>query len=427
MLPITRSFRDSLYGTVRLNALEVALVDLPVFQRLREIKQLNLAYVAYDGATHTRFEHVIGVNHNAKSAIERLAARDRRFHEMVAPRDCLIFTTAALLHDLSHSGIGSHLVEELELEHGDHERAAGGLILGGPVAEVLEAYGLDEAARRRIVGLICGEQWDHPLQPLLSSSFDLDKLDYMPRDAIRCGVPYGQVDRDRLLDALVLVTHPETGAPTVALDESGLLALEHLWHGRRLMYESVYYHRAVRSASAMRQRLLVEAIKAAVLTVDECHVWTDADVRIQLTERLEARGTPMMLALHRALMERSLYKEVWTDRGPWLRQLKPAALWAVAERICEQLAVEPGAVLVDLPYKPGLMRTSGLCRLREAPHGDRILPLGDLGARFPMGQISETLETSILSLRVFAHPHLPWTAVRAVAQAAIEELLVSES
>ena len=376
-------------------------MDTPVFQRLRAIKQLNFVYLAYDGATHSRFEHAIGVNHTGKEAVARLRGRDPRMAS-VSELDEVVFLTACLLHDLSHSGIGSHLLEELEMDGVDHEEAVEQMITSGAIREVLESHGLGPVEQDRIARLIRKAHWDHPLQSLLSSSFDIDKLDYMQRDSERCGVPYGLVDRDRILDSLVLVDDPCTGLLTVGLEESGLLSLEHLLHGRRLLYSAVYYNKAVRSASAMRQRLVVEALHAGLLSRKDLAEWTDEDVQIRLGERINGQGNELCATLHQGLTTRSLYREVAAWRGPALRNLKPSSLWALADQVCYDLAYEPGAILIDLPHKPGLMRAEGLCQLRDGS----VTEFQALGARFPLAQMQGALEEAVFTLRVFVQPKL---------------------
>src|SRR5437868_8276777 len=107
-----------------------------------------------------------------------------------------------------------------------HEDVARPLICDGEVADVLRRE-LGPGAPERVVALICGDS-PSPLQGLISGSIDLDKLDYLRRDAFMCGVSYGEIDVDRLINSLTLVADPETGKPTTGMVEKGLSALESL-------------------------------------------------------------------------------------------------------------------------------------------------------------------------------------------------------
>jgi HD superfamily phosphohydrolase len=104
------------------------------------------------------------------------------------------------------------------------------------------------------------------LQGLVSGSLDLDKIEYLKRDALMCGVPYGEIDVDRLLNSLVLRRRAATGRRVVGVLEKGLSALESLLFAKYQMYRNVYWHHAVRSATAMYKRLVDEALTAGDVT-----------------------------------------------------------------------------------------------------------------------------------------------------------------
>src|SRR5919112_1480903 len=204
--------RDPLWNNVRVDALALRLVDTPAFQRLRYVRQLGLAYLVYPGATHTRFEHALGAYHLARTT---LALLDERGELRGVPADeCAVVRAAALLHDVGHYPF-SHALEEIGAMH--HEEVARPLISDGEVADVLHRE-LGPTAPGRILALIRGES-QSPLQGLISGSIDLDKLDYLRRDAFMCGVSYGEIDVDRLINALIIVRDPETGEPRVGMIE----------------------------------------------------------------------------------------------------------------------------------------------------------------------------------------------------------------
>jgi HD superfamily phosphohydrolase len=241
--------RDPLWNNVRVDDVTLALVDTPVFQRLRYVRQLGLAYLVYPGATHTRFEHALGAYHLRRTTLAMLGEQGALAR--VAADECAVVRAAALLHDVGHYPF-SHALEEIGVEH--HERVARPLLTEGAVAELLRAR-VAEDAPERVWALVCG-QGDSPLRGLISGSLDLDKIEYLKRDALMCGVPYGEIDVDRLLNALVVVDDPDTGRPAVGVREKGLSALESLLFAKYQMYRNVYWHHAVRSATAMYKRLV---------------------------------------------------------------------------------------------------------------------------------------------------------------------------
>src|SRR5919112_3980449 len=124
--------RDPLWNNVRVDALALRLVDTPVFQRLRYVRQLGLALLVYPGAPHTRFEHALGAYHLARRALEIIADRDALAD--VDPRETAIVRVAALLHDIGHYPF-SHALEEIGAPH--HEEVARPMILDGMLGEML--------------------------------------------------------------------------------------------------------------------------------------------------------------------------------------------------------------------------------------------------------------------------------------------------
>ncbi len=236
--------RDPLWNNIRLDALALALLDTPVVQRLRYVRQLGLAYLVYPGASHSRFEHALGAYHLAGVALRLLDERGQLTR--LRSDSVAIVRAAALLHDIGHYPF-SHALEEIGVTH--HEVVARPLLLEGPVADVLTNL-LGRDAPDEVFALVTGTS-DHPLQGLISGSIDLDKVEYLKRDAHMCGVPYGEIDVDRLLNSLVLVEHPDVGRRQVGIEEKGLSALESLLFAKYQMYRNVYWHHAVRSATAM--------------------------------------------------------------------------------------------------------------------------------------------------------------------------------
>jgi uncharacterized protein len=359
--------RDPLWNNIRLDPLALELVDTAAFQRLRYVRQLGLAYLVYPGASHTRFEHALGAYHLAGRALAMFEERDgaRGPWREAAP----LVRCAALLHDIGHYPY-SHALEEIGAMH--HEEVARPLITTGAVAEVLRT-GLGADAPERIMALIRGTS-DSPLQGLISGSLDLDKIEYLKRDAFMCGVNYGDIDVDRLVDSLVVVDDTERGTRTVGISEKGLSALESLLFAKYQMYRNVYWHHAVRSATAMYKRLVDGALRAGSLSAETLAGFTDEGLLHELGRRAP---TPLLSALR----ERRLYKrafecpaaELPADAGEWIADDR-ALVVAVEDQLARELGLAPGEVLLDYPVKtqmlgldiPVLRRDGGVRRLTAA-------------------------------------------------------------
>jgi uncharacterized protein len=174
------TLRDPLWNNIRVDELTLTLIDTEVFQRLRYVRQLGLAYLVYPGATHTRFEHAVGAYHLARNTLALLSESG---NEIDSEEECVV-RAAALLHDVGHYPF-SHALEEIGQLH--HEDVARPLITTGAVAAILESA-IGKSAPLRVFELIRGTS-KSSLQGLISGSLDLDKIEYLKRDAFLCGVP----------------------------------------------------------------------------------------------------------------------------------------------------------------------------------------------------------------------------------------------
>lgn len=237
--------------TVPLSPRVKALVDSAAFHRLTGISQLGLVALVYPGARHSRFEHSLGVYRLALEFLSRLQ-HDDRFRSTVEADDAAAFLAAALLHDVGHWAF-CHPLEDMQLpELPKHESLLPGLVADGEIADVLcTGWGLDPT---RVAGLVTGSADDpaaRVLQSLLSGPIDVDKMDYLARDSLHAGVPYGNhFDQERLVSSLCI---DETGT-SLAITEKGCTAAELLVVARSVMFSEVYWHHAVRAATAMLQR-----------------------------------------------------------------------------------------------------------------------------------------------------------------------------
>jgi uncharacterized protein len=336
--------RDPLWNNIRLEAETLAVVDTPAVQRLRYVRQLGHAFLVYPGATHTRFEHALGAYHLARRALAQLEETAGR--PAVEPAGLQRLKLAALLHDIGHYPF-SHALEEAGLPR--HEALAARHLGSGDLALQLDRLG---TPAETLLPLIQGTS-DGPLAGLVSGSLDVDKLDYLSRDAWMCGVPYGVIDVDRLLTSLTYVPGP-TG-PVLALHDKGLSALESLLFAKYQMYRNVYWHHAVRSATAMFKRLVLVALAARRLRLEDVALATD-DGLIHELQHEDVTG------LAQALRERRLAKraldiaatELPPDTAAWPGD-DPKLRIRVEDRVAQEVGLEAGELFLDFPAKPDML------------------------------------------------------------------------
>ena len=381
--------RDPLWNNIRVEPLALRLVDTPEFQRLRYVRQLGLAFLVYPGASHSRFEHALGAYHLARRALDLLAERGDL---AIGDPACGDLRAAALLHDIGHYPF-SHALEEIGALH--HEQVARPLITGGRIGTILrDALGGD--APDRIMALIQGRSAS-PLQGLISGSIDLDKIEYLRRDAHMCGVPYGDIDADRLVNSLALV-RPERGL-TIGIQEKGLSALESLLFAKYQMYRNVYWHHAVRSATAMYKRLVSDALDAGSLSADRLASFTDEGLLLGL----EASAHPLLSALRaRRLFKRRLEipaADIEGSGGEWI-----ADDWRrvveTENRLARELGLRDGELLLDYPAKTEMLGLN-LPVLRRGGTVEQLTQAG-FGGTMNLPRLSEDLYRSARWLRVFS-------------------------
>ena len=396
------TLRDPLWNNIRVDGPYLALLDAPAFQRLRYVRQLGLAHLVYPGATHSRFEHALGAYHLAQQTVRVLLEAGAGDH--LSAEEPQIVVAAALLHDIGHYPF-SHALEEIGVPH--HETVAGPLLREGAIGEVLRREFAPDAPER-VLALVRGESTS-PLQGLISGSIDLDKIDYLKRDAMMCGVAYGEIDVDRLRHALVLVTDPATGRHSIGLREKGLSALESLLFAKYQMYRNVYWHHAVRSATAMYKRLVEDALSDGVLDTTALAGFTDEGI----LHALERDGERPLLD---AIRTRRLYKraleipahDLHAHAGQahvgqaldleWLADDRQRTRKA-EDALAKNAGLKPGELLLDFPRKermlgldlPLLARDGSVRRLTdEGIAGTLNLPI-----------LGEQLYQSARALRVF--------------------------
>ena len=291
------------------------LVDTSGFRRLSRMSQLGLVSYVYPGATHTRFEHSLGVFRNAIEYVNRLAS-DPTFCELMTDRHVRLLLVSALLHDIGHWPF-CHAIEDMRLDGlPRHESLANRLILSGEIADLLvHDWQLDPAEVAKVLtGTIDKSAVGIPssrddramaiLVSILSGPIDIDKIDYLERDSLHAGVPYGRnFDRHRLISSLCI----DPKQYRLAITDKGRTAAEMMVFARYIMFSEVYWHPAVRSATAMLQHAIY-ALRQNGVTSDAWLDMTESQVmesvRSQCSGRSFAPCADGLFGPHRRLYKR---------------------------------------------------------------------------------------------------------------------------
>jgi HD superfamily phosphohydrolase len=383
--------RDPLWDYIRLDRPALLALDTPSVQRLRYIRQVGHAFLVYPGATHTRFEHALGAYHLTRRALAVLEERGEL--DLVPETDCLAVRMAALLHDIGHYPF-SHALEEAGFP--SHESLGVARLRQGELAQRLRDIGGTDFAVE-VGALITGDS-SSPLQGLISGSLDLDKIDYLSRDARMCGVPYGNVDVDRLLSSLTLV-ETESGGLEVGVQEKGVSALESLLFAKYQMYRNVYWHHAVRSATCMFKRAVHDAVARGSLTAELIAEATDDG----LMELLIARDRSALAGCIRArrLHKRALdlpASDVPGDVRSWVVD-DPGLLARVEDAVAGELGLEQGGLLIDYPVRSSMLSVDLPLRTRGGA-SERLTDAGRAG-QLGLPRVADELYRSARRLRVF--------------------------
>src|SRR4051812_47732642 len=272
--------RDPIHGAIEITAEERALVDSPQYQRLRNVKQLGFADLAFPGATHTRYSHGLGAMAVATRVFDVIAPQlDLELDDRERFRQTL--RLAVLFHDLGHAPL-SHAtesimppVERLKVPEwaypsppkdrkADHEDYTLKLILdSGLAAEISRRMpGIEPA---HVAALICGRAPPGPypfrsrgrdllpiLRQVVSGELDADRMDYLERDSFFTGVNYGKFDRDWIIQNLGAVERDQR--VHLALQQRAVFAFEDFLLSRHHMFLSVYFHYASVGYEVLLQR-----------------------------------------------------------------------------------------------------------------------------------------------------------------------------
>src|ERR1700722_182233 len=260
--------RDPVHGLVAFESAEESIVerlmDTPEVQRLRRVRQLGVTSLAFPGAEHSRFAHAIGAAFVMKLLLVRLRAIDDvlPLHQRVTEERGREALAAALLHDLGHGPL-SHLFEDAIPGTPAHETWTERIVLDPSTGVNRVLSEVDPSLPARVAELVHGRHELAYLAKAVSGEFDVDRCDYLLRDAHATGVRYGVYDLDWLLRSLRFAADVDPSrAPQLAIDGAkGLPAIEAFITARLFMFQQVYLHKATRAAEWMIRRILGRAVE----------------------------------------------------------------------------------------------------------------------------------------------------------------------
>jgi HD superfamily phosphohydrolase len=381
------AIKDSVHDHIEVGGVAEALIDTPAVQRLRRVTQLGTVKFVYPSANHTRFEHSLGVYHLATRALDHLgvegAAADR-------------VRAAALLHDVGH-GPFSHNVEGVVHRHtGKYHDDVDDLVTNGEVGRVLAEHDVDPGA---VAGLVRGEG---RYGQLVSGELDVDRMDYLVRDAHHTGVPYGTIDHERLVRELAFVDDE------LVLREGNVQTAESLLLARALMNPTVYQHPVARIAKAMLRRAAERLLDAPDVSAEDLRRMDDHDLVSALRTSSKTSGYAERLDTRR-LFKRAVWAE-YGDVPASLLDASHAELREHEHEIADRADVDPDSVVIDVPSRPSMTESTS----RVVVNGD----IRELGKASPLVSALRTAQKQQWRFGVYC----PRAETERVGRAAVETL-----
>ena len=249
-----RIYRDSVHNIINIDSgttegrLLVALIDTPEFQRLRRVRQLGLAYFAYQSAEHSRFTHSLGAGHLATRILDKLTHK-----YSITDEDRVAVRAAALLHDIGH-GAFSHVIESILGFH--HEQFTIDAVLSEETGVGRVLAGFSNEIANNVASIIRGDFHNVALAQIVSSQLDADRMDYLLRDSLMTGAKYGIYDLEWVIKSIEM----DEKSGHLYVSAPGIYAVEDYLQARYYMFRQVYFHRTLRSAEAVLKVLLRRAL-----------------------------------------------------------------------------------------------------------------------------------------------------------------------
>ena len=350
-MKFTGEITDPVHQYIRFSDVERELVDTPIFQRLRRIRQLAGAHLVYPSAQHSRFEHSLGTMHVAGYAGETLLTKGYLDNEDLVQE----LRLAALLHDIGH-GPFSHLFEEvLEARcKTSHEDMGRKIISYSEVSDIVRKYGYNSSD---ICKLSFGESNIKFFNEIIAGGLSADSMDYLSRDGFFTGVEYGKIDYHRLISSFEIVSNGH-----LAINRSALYSFESMLISRYEMFKAVYFHKTVRSAEVMLLHSMTLADKEMGLTDTSLKNYLDLTDEATL-ERICSLQNGNKIAVKLAIDYKSrkllkcVYEKFLHKRDKLYRKMNRQALHDLGTQIADAAEVNESSVFVDASRAPSMPLT----------------------------------------------------------------------
>ena len=361
---MTTFIQDSLHGYIELDSEEAAIVDRPEMQRLRRIQQLGLSSLVYPSATHTRFQHSLGVMHTAGKFADNLGINGERKKEL---------RLAGLLHDSGH-GPFSHASEVVAERKGlSHEDLSCKMI-----EKMEDRFSADTDRVKKII------KGDLEIGRVVAGDVDADRIDYLQRDAHATGVEYGNIDAD------TIIRMAQMDSRRVVFKEKAVPALESLLTARFHMMKSVYLHNTCVIAEKMLERALENYVRE--YNVETMMKMDDYEAHNKLRDFEDGEG------LYTKVSDRRLYKQALRlDQDSLTREklekFSDKSEKEFEEKIAAEAGLETEKVIVNLPMTP-----------KERDFDIRVKKSGEVRSLSELTPIPEALteaEWQLVNLNVY--------------------------
>jgi len=340
--------KDPVHGYVYITEEEKEIIDSYPVQRLHRLRQLAGAEYVYPGANHTRFEHSVGVMYLSKRVME-----NPHISQCTSEDEAEMVKIAALLHDVGH-GPFSHVFEHLldkELKK-THEDMTLWIIQNSELKDILNKIGYNPGDVGKLAIGVLHKPGKAFLDQIISSSIDVDKLDFIVRDTYHTGAEYGYIDIFRLIHTLDVL------GENLAVDLGALSALESFIIARIESFKSIYFHRVGRAAQIMLATAMEKANEELGLTrfktpeeylaMDDYTVWTmlkNCKKSSEIIKNLERRKM-LKCAYERTFYEKDTMVSNIFGRERYRNQMR--------DEIAKEAGVEAEAVIIDVPTVPSV-------------------------------------------------------------------------
>ena len=333
---------DPIHDFIRVYDHELSIIDNPIFQRLRRIRQLSGAHLTYPAAQHTRFEHSLGVMHIANQSGHALYEKG-----FFKSDDIQILRLAGLLHDIGH-GPFSHLFEEIIQEKRiSHEDFGKEIILKSEIGDILSKNGFD---KKLVTKIAFGDSKLQYMNEIVSGALSADMMDYLLRDGYFTGAEHAKIDHKRITQSL------DVHQKKLALERSALYSFESMMHSRYQMFKAVYFHKTVRAAEVM----LLEALRSSddefgfsTFNLDEFVQLTDEYV---LSSLISSKTSKLKRARKFAIdyQNRKLLKCVFESILTSQKNLKKTKTNELRSAISKKSKVDENEIFVDSSVTPSI-------------------------------------------------------------------------